>query len=68
MTEITYATRYTGESCVACSTCVIGVTGVNVVTSAVFVIVVPGGRVMTDVTNVFLNVDISRARRHMLSR
>ena len=68
MTEITYATRYTGESCVACSTGVIGVTGVNVVTSAVFVTVVPGGRAMTEVTTVFLDVDISRARRQMLNR
>ena len=52
----------------ACSTGVICVTGVNVIASAVFVTVVPGGRAMTDVTTVFLEVDISRARSQMLSR
>ena len=47
---------------------VISVTGVNVVPIVVCVIVVPGRRGMTDAATVFLEIDISRARRQMLCR
>ena len=48
---------------VAGSTGVICVTSVNVVRSVVCVIVVPGGRGMTDAATVFLEIDFSRACR-----